>query len=251
MAAAGAAVMWLLRPSLPQPLPVHSMLEVGPADELNAGGVSSLFLPTAGGSRTTLMWTPAGQVLICVGRRGGVQQLYARRLDAAQARPPDHTEGAQVPAVSADGHWVAFWAGATIRKVPLGGGPAMDVAPGIEYPPAGLIWDGLGGLVFGRDYGSIWRSPATAQLAALTTVGDGEVPHTLPCLLPGGRVLLYTVGKRRWTWGDEEIVAHTLATGERELPLRNAVDARYQSTGQSLHRVAESFVGEDSRMDAT
>jgi len=127
----------------------------------------------------------------------------------------------------------------------------MDVAPGIEYPPAGLIWDGLGGLVFGRDYGSIWRSPATAQLAALTTVGDAEVSHTLPCLLPGGRVLLYTVRKRRSTWGDEEIVAHTLATSERKLLLRNAVDARYLSTGQSLHRVAESFVGEDSRMDAT
>jgi len=44
-------------------------------------------------------------------------------------------------------------------------------------------------------------------------------------------VLLYTVRKRLWSWGDEETVAHTLATGERKVLLRDAADARYVSTG--------------------
>jgi hypothetical protein len=55
--------------------------------------------------------------------------------------------------------------------------------------------------------------------------------HTLPSLLPGGRVLLYTVRKRQWSWGDEEVVALTLATGKRTQVLTDATDARYVPTG--------------------
>jgi serine/threonine-protein kinase len=43
--------------------------------------------------------------------------------------------------------------------------------------------------------------------------------------------VLYTVRKRRWSWGDEEIVAHTLATGARKVLLTDAADARYLPTG--------------------
>ena len=55
--------------------------------------------------------------------------------------------------------------------------------------------------------------------------------HSLPSLLPGERVLLYTARKRTRTWGDEEVICQTLATGERKVLLRDAVDARYAPTG--------------------
>ena len=81
-----------------------------------------------------------------VGRRGGVQQLYVRRLDAIEARLLPNTEGAEVPTVSSDGQWVAFWARGMIKKVPIGGGPAMDFRKGarlrLRYGYAG------GGRVF-------------------------------------------------------------------------------------------------------
>jgi len=228
----GAGVMWMLRPVQARSPVVRSALEVLPADELNAGGVSSVFLPTPGGSRTALTWTPDGQALVFVGRRGGVQQLYVRRLDAAEARPFAGTEGAQVPAVSADGQWVAFWAGGAIRKVPLGGGPAMDVAPGIRRPPTGLVWDGRGRLFFGQeDDGRIWQIPPDGAPAAVTTVGEAERGHVLPWPLPGERALLYTVRKRQWSWGDEEIVAQSLAGGGRKVLLTDAADARYLPPG--------------------
>jgi len=229
--AAGAGLMWLLRPPPPRVSVARVSLDVRPAEALNAGGVSATFLPTAGGSRTALTWTPDGQALVYVGRRGGVQQLYVRRLDAAEARPLVGTEGAQVPAVSPDGQWVAFWAGGVIRKVPLGGGPVMDLASRLARPPWGLVWDARGRVFFGRQLGPIWQIPPGGVAAAVTTVGDAELAHGLPWVLPGERVLLYTVHKREWTWGDEEIVAYTLATGERKVLLRDAADARYVPTG--------------------
>ena len=173
-------------------------LDVRPAEELNAGGLrTERPVPTPGGSRTALTWTPDGRALVFVGRRGGVQQLYVRRLDAAEARPLPNTEGAQVPAVSPDGQWVAFWAGGAIKKVPLTGGPVMDVAAGIQMPPAGtrLGRAGRSGLRPGRRP-HLGCPGGGGTPTAVTTVGEGELAHTLPSLLPGGRVLLYTVRKR-------------------------------------------------------
>ena len=50
----------------------------------------------------------------------------------------------QPPVVSPDGQWVAFWAKETLKKVPLAGGPVVEVASGIAWPPFGLSWDGRG-----------------------------------------------------------------------------------------------------------
>jgi len=224
--------MWLLRPPALHLSPARVSLEVRPADELNSGGVSSGWIPTPGGSRTALTWTPDGQALVFVGRQDGVQRLYVRRLDGAEAHPIAGTEGGQVPAVSLDGQWVAFWAGGTIRKVPLDGGPAMDLASGIGSPPIGLAWDAGDRVFFGRsDDGLIWQIPRDGAPAAATTRGATDIGYTLPWPLPGGRVLLYTVRKRQWSWGDEEIVAQSVDSGNRKVLLTDAADARYVPTG--------------------
>jgi serine/threonine protein kinase len=226
--AAGAGLMWLVRPSPPVAPGMRATLPVELADELNAGGSYPTFLPTPGGSRTALTWTPDGQALIFVGRAGGVQRLYVRPLDTDQARPIPNTEGAQVPAVSPDGHWVAFWADGAIRKVALGGSAAMVLASGVPSPPWGLAWDAAGAVYFAE--GPIRKISPEGTVSVVTTVGDAELSHGLPWPLPGGRVLLYTVYKRLWTWSDEEIVAETLADGTRKVLLTNAVDARYLAT---------------------
>ena len=229
--AAGAAVTGWLRPSPGPVSPLHTELPARPAEDVNAGGSGRSWLATPGGSRTALAWTPDGQALVFVGRRGGVQQLYVRRLDAAEARPLTGTEGAQVPAVSPDGRWAAFWASGSFKKVPLGGGPVMDLASGFPYPPWGLVWGTAGSLFFSSDDRRVWTIPPEGAPAAVTTLGETEVRHALPWPLPGERALLYTVRKRNRSWGDEEIVAHTLATGRRKTLLQDAADARYVPTG--------------------
>ena len=230
----GAGATWLLRPAPPGRSILRVSVSVAPAEELNAGGVDPTLLRTRGGSHTALSWTPDGQALVFVGRRASVQQLYVRRLDAAEARPLDHTEGAQAPAVSPDGEWVAFWAGGELKKVPLGGGPAATVAS-FSGIPTGLTWDGRGGLLAGaaRAGDSIWAYPADGKPIARTATG-GLGRHTFPSLLPGGRVLLYCVRRRGWSWGDEEVIARMLATGDSKLVLRDATDPRYVPTGHLL-----------------
>jgi len=229
-AIAGAGLMWLLRPVSPSAAPVRLSLDVRPAENLDSGSVSTVY--TAGGSRTALTWTPDGQALVFVGRRSGVQQLYVRRLDAAEARPLKGTEGAQAPTVSPDGQWVAFWANGAIRKVPLADGPVVDLTTGFGYPPYGLVWDDLGGLFFGGAIkGTIRRVAVDGAVKDVTTLREGELRHSLPWPLPGGRVVLYTIRKRLWSWGDEQVVAETVATGERKVLLTNAADARYVPTG--------------------
>ena len=238
MAGIGAGVMWSLRPASPSPFPAHVSLSVKPAEDLNSGGVPGAYPPsTPGGSRTALAWAPDGKTLIFVGRRGGVQQLYARSLDAEaeEAQPLKGTEDAQVPAVSPDGRWLAFWSKGAIRRMPLAGGAVADLAPGIKDPPVGLVWDDRGDLFFGNNSdGRIWRIPDGGAPTAVTKRVETELRHFLPWPLPGGRSFLYTVRKRAWSWGDEQIVAQMLTTGDRKVLLTNASDARYVPTGHLL-----------------
>ena len=222
---AGATATRFLRPTATLGLVSRLSLPVSPADALSCGGpVPSV----AGGPWKAFDWTPDGRTLVFIGSRAGRSQLYVRRLDAAEARPLEHTEDAWEPAVSADGEWVAFYSVGTLKKIRLAGGPSVDLPPPpYIYPPVGLAWDPSGGVLAGFDNHGIWRFPAVGKPVRVTTLREAERSHTLPSLLPGGRVLLYTVRKRYWTWGDEAIVAQTLATGERRVLLTDAADARY------------------------
>jgi serine/threonine-protein kinase len=225
-----AASVWFLKLDTSPPPVVRSLLDVQPGEEVNSGGVS-LSIPTPGGSRTALVWTADGRALVFVGRRGGVQQLYVRGLDESEARPLPGTEGAQVPAVSPDGQWVAFWADGAIRKTPLSGGPSAVVTPGVRYPPFGMTWGANGQLYCGLFDGTIWQSSPDGVTAAVTKLLETEVEHNLPSLLPGDVALMFTVRKRERTWGDEEVVAQVLASGERKVLLHDATDARYVPSG--------------------
>jgi eukaryotic-like serine/threonine-protein kinase len=231
-AAAGAGVMSWVRPGVPTALVTHVSLDVRPAEELNAGDAPSIERLGGGGSRTALAWTPDGRALVFVGRRGGIQQLYVRPLDGDEARPLKGTEWAQAPAVSPDGQWVAFWADRAIRRVPISGGPVVELAS-VDNPPSGLVW-GQEGLFFDNPSDSdrrIWWLGGGGAAKPITTLGEGELRHVLPSPLPDGRHLLYTARRRTWTWGDEEIVVQSLVTGERQTVLTDGSDARYVSSG--------------------
>jgi serine/threonine-protein kinase len=226
MAAAGAGVMSWLRPAAPAPL-AHVAVPVLPAESLNAPGV-----PTPGGSRTALAWTPDGSAIVFVGTRGTARQLYLRPLHSAEAQPIKGTENGLVPAVSPDGKWVAFYVGGVIKKMPLAGGPVVELMT-VTRDPVGLAWDDRGGLFFGNYIdGRIWRIPAEGPPQAFTTLGEGELTHILPQALEGGARLLYTVRNRDWSWGDEQVIVQDLVTDQRSVLLKNTVDARYVPPGR-------------------
>jgi eukaryotic-like serine/threonine-protein kinase len=227
--AAGASVTWFFQPSTHFLTRARVSLDLRPAEEVNAGGVTEFHLP-AGGARTAFAWTPDGRAVVFVGRRAGTQHLYVRPLDA-EARVLAGTEGAQAPAVSADGQWIAFWSRSAIRKVAIAGGPVVELHGNVTLPPWGLGWDARGGLFFGASDGPLWAISPDGAASAITTVSETEIGHGLPCPLPNGRALLYTVKKQRFTSGDEEIVALVPGTATSKLVLRHAADARFVPTG--------------------
>jgi eukaryotic-like serine/threonine-protein kinase len=225
-ASSTAIVMWQLRRSPPAAPIVRATLPVNPAEQFGfRNGDTST--PRA----TDLTWSPDGATLVFVGRREGVRQLYARRLDSKEAWPLQDTEGAWAPAVSPDGQWVAFWAHDTIRKTPLGGGPAVSLASRAPFP-WGLAWGTSGSVYYAEgDSGVIWKIPPGGTPAAVTSRREGDFAHILPFPLPDEDVLLYTVRKGRSRYPDVEVVSQSLATGARKVLLKNAADARYVPTG--------------------
>lgn len=114
--------------------------------------------------------------------------------------------------------------------VPRDGGPATELAPRITAPPWGMAWDDAGNLFYSYER-RLWKVRRGSSPEAVTTVGEGEIAHALPQPLPHSQVLLYTVRKRVWSWGDEEVVVEDLATGTRKRVLTDAADARYLASG--------------------
>ena len=175
----------------------------------------------AGGIAYGVRVDPDGQALVFVGRRDGVQQLYVRRLDAAEARPLAGTEGAQVPAVS--------------RGRPVGGllGARRDQEGAVRLAARSWIlrrasrirlmaWSGTQVARCGSARRRLQRPPHLADPARWEAYrrddGRRRGIAARPALsLPGGTAVLFTVRKRLWSWGDEDIVAHTLATGTRKV----------------------------------
>jgi Tol biopolymer transport system component/DNA-binding winged helix-turn-helix (wHTH) protein len=210
--------------------PVRVLLDVAPADAAQDGGiVPSEFIGTRGGSRTAFDWTPDGRSLVFAGQKGESRQLYVRSLASSQAEPLPGTQGAQAPVVSPDGNWVVFYADGSIRKIPLRGGPVEVLESNVDIPDR-LAVAADGRVFYGRIAQGI-RQIGPSGASDLTRRGDNEISHILPTLLPGDDVLLYTVRRGSWTWGDEDLVAHVLSTGERKVLLHDATDARYIASG--------------------
>jgi len=144
LAGAAAIRLWMgqSQPSaLSRPV-VRSLIGAAPAENIYGGGVSPTWILTPGGARTALTWTPDAQAIVFVGRVGNTGRLYVRRLDANEPRLLEGTDFAQLPAVSPDGKWVAFFQRGTIKKIPFEGGAVVDsvVGAGGVSP----VRDGLG-----------------------------------------------------------------------------------------------------------
>jgi len=210
------------------PLIAHVRLDVSPAAELNAGGVSPVVLPV-GGARTAMQWSPDGRSLAFIGLRDGVRQIYLRDLSSGVARALAGTEGARTVTFSPDGTEVLFWVPEMICKVKITGGPvdklvSVRMVNGVSWGPTRIVFS----------QGSLWEltlTPSGGEASVLTKPPE-LVRHSTPFLLPGEKALLYTEYQKQWTSGDERVMVRSLLPGgTTRVLLRNAADARYLNTG--------------------
>ena len=223
-AAIASIVVWNLKP----------FTENGPVVRLTMA-LSSNERLTDLGLMSPLAVSPNGRNIVYVARRDGTQQLLLRTLDSLEARPISGTEGGEGPFFSPDGQWVGFFAGNQLKKVSSVGGRPTVLAPAIGG--GGGSWGSDGQIIFSQFDKGLERVSASGGEPDLLTTPDsdkGERAHRFPQHLPGGKVILFTVGTGG-SWDDALIVVQRLGTGERKVLIEGGSDARYVSTGHLVY----------------
>jgi serine/threonine-protein kinase len=180
---------------------------------------------------------PAGSRLVFEAVEGGTRRLYVRDLSDPRLRPLAGTEDARQPFFSPDGRWVGFFAHRKLAKVPVGGGPVLQLAD-IGGNPRGAAWAPGGTIVVAPTQTSgLARVPDVGGRPVAVTSPDkrqGEYSHRWPSVLPGGEWILYTVGREDAPYDEGRIEAVSLATGERRPVVSGAGFARYVPDGRLL-----------------
>lgn len=178
-----AAVTVLGEPSLPdQPTTRFTLTFAG--QPALAGGIGG----------TTIALSPDGDHLVYLGDgpQGGGDQLFLRPMNGLDAEPIPHTRGARHPFFSPDGEWLGFLVGDSLRKVRIGGGPAVPIATVSTNVP-GASWGENDVIVFATPSG-LWQVPASGgepKVLARSDTARGE-RFRWPDVLPGGHAVLFT-----------------------------------------------------------
>jgi hypothetical protein len=164
----------------------------------------------------------------------GTPLIWVRALDAVEAQPLPGTEGARQPFWSPNGRFIAFFALGTLRKVPIGGGPAQVICEAVNVPTGGS-WGREGVILFSGLAGPLQRVPAGGGTPAPATEMSKEhrdERHSFPNFLPDGRRFLFSIRSpdpRR-----DGIYVQALDSREARLVVRAASNMSYADSGHLL-----------------
>jgi serine/threonine protein kinase len=121
----------------------------------------------------------------------GKTEIWIRDLDSLAARPLPGTEAPAWPAWSPDSRSVAFWSDGKLKRIDIGGGPAVAIADTNTWN--GGSWSRNDVIVFARQDG-LYRLAAGGGTATPVTALDkasSEIFHGAPAFMPDGRHFLY------------------------------------------------------------
>ncbi len=159
-------------------------------------------------------------------------QLYLRTMDQSEPVPIPGTEQARDPFFSPDGEWLAFFTPTQLKKVPTSGGMPLvlaEVSSGV-----GGTWDSEDRIYFGLQGPSdlFQVSAAGGDQERFATLGDQE-DLDYPEVLPGKRWVLYSAAPSEWY--APQIMAQSLATGERKVVIEDGYYPKYSQSGHLLY----------------
>ena len=227
---AGAVVWFVTRPP-PRPQPHVWRLQVVPP------GTAALSI-TVGIGQRELAITPDGSRVVYVGNLG--TQLLVRAMDSLDPVPL-YTGRPRGPFVSPDGQWTAFADAGLLKKVPVGGGPAVPItATTLDGPTAlGATWGPDDTIVFATTNGAtgLQRIPAAGGAPTVLTrpdVEQGEADHAWPEWLPGGKALLFTIIARNGGLDSAQVAVLDVGTGKRKVLFRGGSHAYYVPSGHLI-----------------
>jgi len=226
-AMAGGAVIALLAWAYTRPSPRAPE----PPSRFNIAVARGTELTRYGGNPSIAL-SRDGRHLIYAAEAGG---LYIRSFDGVEAHLIAGTEAGWLPFLSPDGRWVGFAAGGKLQKVPVEGGSPRPIVDVTEPGPAGASWGEDGSIVYASGQG-LYRVSAEGGTPQKLTDPDPQTGegHGWPQILPGGRAVLYTIGKHA---GVQEwrIAILSLDTGKQKVIVEGGTFGRYVPTGHLVY----------------
>jgi serine/threonine-protein kinase len=223
----GAAItgvaLWNRKPSPPQPVS-RVVITLPPGQQL--AGLDN-------GPAVAL--SPDGTHLAYVARQGSSQQIYLRTMDSLETKPIPGTEGAVTPFFSPDGHWLGFFVGGKLKKVPVSGGAALTL--GDALAPHGASWGSQGMIAFAPSVISVLQqvSDSGGVPQPLTRLEKGELAHRWPEFLPGGKALLFAASTSAINWTYAQVAVHSVGSGERRNLLQTGMQPAYAPSGHLVY----------------
>src|SRR4029079_14777012 len=148
--------------------------------------------------------------------------------------------GNSCPFVSPDGRWVAYARQQRLWKVPVEGGPAIDLA---RADWAGGSWGKNGKLVYTQAYNTgLWIGSEGGGDERMLTSPDtarGELGHWWPQILPDGDHVLFTAYRTPIERATLEVLS--IKSGERRVVLTGGAYGFYVPTGHLVYAVGETI----------
>jgi len=179
--------------------------------------------------------SPDGRRIIQVAAdTDGVRRIVMRDLASTQITAIPGSEGAVDPTFSMDGEWISFISEGKLRKVPVLGGPPVDVADSASV--GGGAWTPDGSIVFSRDGKGLWIVPSTGGQSRQVTTLDTkrkEFNQWYPEVLPGGQAMIYT--SYSTPISTARIEAYDFKTRRKTVLVEGAVYGKYAASGHLLY----------------
>ena len=188
-----------------------------------------------------LVISPDGRRIVYVAQIEGTRrQLYVRPLDGIVATPIEGTQGmGYTPFFSSDGESIAFLDGGKLKKVSLSGGPSTTLCEATSV--TGGSWDSedtiifAGGTQSGRGLYRVSAGGGEPESLAIIDSENSEVEYRQPEILPGGKVVLFTLHRAD---GSFQIAALSLETGKKKIVVEGGRDPHYAPTGHLIYEAA-------------
>jgi Tol biopolymer transport system component len=182
-----------------------------------------------------MSFSPDGSTLVYLGMAGNGSQLWVKDRHQAEARLLAGTVGAQHPEVDPSGRWVAFISGQLLKKVPIGGGPAVVLADSVTTDVGSIAWLDDGTIVYSStpDF-SPRRIPAEGGRPEPVPVPleENQEGTTAYSALPGGS-FLYSLCTN-FCQSRADLHAWNAATGEAVLLVRGVLAGWYVESGHLI-----------------
>lgn len=174
------------------------------------------------------------------------EEVMRRRFDSLDmevikgAGQGEQGTGNSRPFISPDGRWVAYARQKKLWKVPVEGGPAIELA---VADWSGGSWGSNGKLVYTQRYNTgLWIVSEGGGDARELTKPDStkaELGHWWPQILPDGEHIIFTAYRTPLEQATIEVLS--VDSGERKVLLTGGVYGFYVPAGYLLFAVGESI----------